>query len=120
MRDAVQKKALLLLHDRARDLDDRALALVERAHEPVGTRELLGQPRLAFRRGALSQFAVIAAVDEQAGQGGPVDLDRPTLDGPEDIHLRAGRPASVLARFCARFRRLTADNHTEDGSVNFA
>src|SRR3546814_3708456 len=49
MRDAVQKKALLLLHDRARDLDDRALALVERAHEPVGTRELLGQPRLAFR-----------------------------------------------------------------------
>src|SRR3546814_14820737 len=49
MRDAVQKKALLLLHDRARDLDDRALALVERALEPVGTREPLGQPRLAFR-----------------------------------------------------------------------
>src|SRR3546814_20395269 len=97
MRDAVQKKALLLLHDRARDLDDRALALVERAHEPVGTRELLGQPRLAFRRGALSEFAVIAAVDEQAGPGAAVDLDRPAPDGPADIELGDDRRRAVAA-----------------------
>src|SRR3546814_20723737 len=50
MRDAGQEKAFLLLDDLARHLDDRALALVERADEPVGARELFGQPRLALHR----------------------------------------------------------------------
>src|SRR3546814_11970520 len=75
MRDAVQEKAFLLLDDLARDLDDRALALVERADEPVGARELFGQPRLALHRCALSQLGIIAAVDEPAGQRAAVDLE---------------------------------------------
>src|SRR3546814_4497977 len=45
-----------------------ALALVERAHEPVGARELFGQPRLVLRRRALRQLVVIASVDEQPRQ----------------------------------------------------
>src|SRR3546814_17537756 len=85
MRGAVQEKAFLLLDDLARHLDDRALALVERADEPVGARELFGQPRLALHRGALSQLGIIAAVDEQARQRAAVNLDRPALHGPENI-----------------------------------
>src|SRR3546814_3138110 len=80
MRDAVQEKAFLLLDDLARHLDDRALALVERADEPVGARELFGQPRLALHRGALSQLGIIAAVDEQARQIGRAHVRTPVTN----------------------------------------
>src|SRR3546814_1202458 len=107
MRDAVQEKAFLLLDDLARDLDDRALALVERADEPVGARELFGQPRLALHRCALSQLGIIAAVDEQAGQRAAVDLARPALHGPANIAVGDERRRAVAADFVAGFVRVT-------------
>src|SRR3546814_17667317 len=56
LRDAVKEKAFLLLDDFARYLDDRALALVERTHQPIGAGTLFGQPRLALRRRAPGEF----------------------------------------------------------------
>src|SRR3546814_3251946 len=88
LRDAVKEKAFLLLDDFARYLDDRALALVARTHQPIGAGKLFGQPRLALRRRAPGEFGMIAAVDEQAGEGGAVDLDRPAL--PYAAHEQAG------------------------------
>src|SRR3546814_19094256 len=87
LRDAVKEKAFLLLDNFARYLDDRALALVERTHQPLGAGKLFGQPRLALRRRAPGEIGMIAAVDEQAGEGGGVDLARPTLPltGPHKV-----------------------------------
>src|SRR3546814_1844798 len=99
MRDAVQEKAFLLLDDLARHLDDRALALVERADEPVGARELFGQPRLALHRGALSQLGIIAAVAEQARPRAAVNLDRPALHGPANIEVGDDCRRAVAAEF---------------------
>src|SRR3546814_16663646 len=44
--NALEEERLLLLHDLGRDLDDRALALVERLDQPVGVREAIRKPRL--------------------------------------------------------------------------
>src|SRR3546814_3671311 len=76
--NALEEERLLLLHDLGRDLDDRALALVERLDQPVGVREAIRKPRLRClvlrpRR----QFGVIAAVDEHTRQRRRVDFDRP-------------------------------------------
>ena len=48
MRDAVAEERLLLLHDLARDLEDRPLALVERLDQPVGAGEHSPSQAFAF------------------------------------------------------------------------
>ncbi len=42
--DAAAEETFLLLHDLGGGLEDRLLALVERADQPVGIGELLSQP----------------------------------------------------------------------------
>src|SRR3546814_14375921 len=74
--NALEEERLLLLHDLGRDLDDRALALVERLDQPVGVREAIRKPRLRClvlrpRR----QFGVIAAVDRESAGSGKSESD---------------------------------------------
>src|SRR3546814_15296864 len=92
LRDAVKEKAFLLLDDFARYLDDRALALVERTHQPIGADKLFGQPRLALRRRAPCQFGINAAVDAAAEEGCAVALNTPALRIARHQHLGAHRP----------------------------
>src|SRR3546814_13028316 len=115
MRGAVQEKAFLLLDDLARHLDDRALALVERADEPVGARELFGQQRLALHRGALSQLGIIAAVDEQARQRAAVNLDRTALKGPPNIE---GGDDYESRRSASELKKLSGEVDIHECAIN--
>ena len=88
LRDAVAEEAFLLRDDLGRDLDDGAGALVERLHQPVGALQAFVEPGpglLVLR--AARQLVIIGAVDEQPGQGGAVELDRPAAAaaGDEDV-----------------------------------
>src|SRR5690606_34775654 len=99
-----EEESLLLLDDLARDLDDRALTLVERADEPVGTGELFGQPRPVLPGASLCEFGIIAPVDEQAGQGGAIDLDRPAFRSLTNIKVGHDRLRPLAAEFEAGLR----------------
>ena len=95
MRDAVEEERLLLLHDLGRDLDDRALALVERLDQPVGAGEHSDSQAFdALSCGPRRQLDIIAAVDQQARQGRGVDLDRPAGLRAARRRGRASPPAS--------------------------
>src|SRR3546814_7256078 len=78
MRDAMAEKIFLLFHNLARNLDDRALPLVERLDQPVGAGEAFGPP--GFRIPVMlpaGRSLIIASVHEQARSCGVVDLLAP-------------------------------------------
>src|SRR5690606_9595058 len=119
MRYTVEEEALLLLDDLARDLDDRALTLVKRANEPVRTGELFGQPRLAAGGASFGEFGIIAPVDEQAGQGGAIDLDDPAFRSPADIKVGHDRLRPLPAEFEAGPRVIAAKLADHVGEILF-
>ena len=67
MRNAMGEEAVLLAHDLGRDFQNRAGALVERAHQPRRVLQTIGEVGLvAILANRLRQFGVVDLIDQHA------------------------------------------------------
>ena len=116
---AVGEEAVLLAHDLGRHLEDGAGALIQRAHQPGGVLQAIGEIGfVAVLADRLRQLGVIDLIDQHARQRVAVEFDVPAAvgSGPH-IDIRHHGLGAGRTEFQARLRIEAANFADHVGDV---